>query len=91
MSETKKLQLPIPKHLYEKIGNHEVAVNLIKKGLLSFGIHVLEQEIRSLTKQIENLRKQANELPDEIKRMENILNEILKDNIVLETLLRQKR
>lgn len=89
MSEVKKL--PIPAHLYEKIGNQETAINLIKRGLLSFRIHVLEQEIRSLTKQIENLRKQVTELPGEIKRMEKILDEMLKDNNALEILLRQKR
>ncbi|MEM3577154.1 MAG: hypothetical protein QXX51_01690 [Candidatus Bathyarchaeia archaeon] len=86
MSEVKKL--PIPAYLYEKIGNQETLMNLVKKGLLSFRIHVLEQEIRSLTKQIENLRKQVTELPDEIKRMEKILDEMIKDNNVLETLLR---
>jgi flagellar biosynthesis chaperone FliJ len=89
--EAKKLQLPIPTHLYEKIGNQETVINLIKKGLLSFRIHILEQEILSLTKQIEHLRKQVNELPEEVKRMETILNEMLKDNNVIETLLRPKK
>ncbi|MGC8895381.1 MAG: hypothetical protein ACP5LB_01250 [Candidatus Bathyarchaeia archaeon] len=91
VNEAKKLQLQIPTHLYEKIENQETAINLIKKGLLAFRIHVLEQENRALTKQIENLKKQVNELPDEIKRIETILNEMLKDNNVLETLLPQKR
>ena len=91
VSEAKKLQLQIPTHLYEKIGNQETVMNLIKKGLLSFRIHVLEQETHALAKQIENLKKPVNELPGEIKRMETILNEMLKDNEIIETLLRPKK
>jgi hypothetical protein len=88
-SSTHKLK--IPRGLYEEIGSQEKIIRLIKVGLLSLGATSLEREIADLIKRTGDLEKCIAELPPEIERFQQLLEEALKDQKTLEKLLDKKR
>jgi len=91
MSENKwkRVKIVIPTQLYESIKDN--AENIIHRGLLTLKIQCLEEETRSLEKRIEYLKRRVKELPGDIKREEEMLNELIEDQKKLETLLYAKR
>ena len=83
-SSTHKLK--IPRDLYEEIGSQEKIIRLIKVGLLSLRATSLERENADLIKRTEDFEKDIVELPCEIARFQQLLEEALKDRKTLEKL-----
>jgi hypothetical protein len=88
-SSTHKLK--IPRDLYEEIGSQEKIIRLIKVGLFSLRATSLERENADLIKRTGDLEKYIAELPHEIARFQQLLEEALKDRKTLEKLLDKKR
>ncbi|MEM3770662.1 MAG: hypothetical protein QXG76_05710 [Candidatus Bathyarchaeia archaeon] len=86
--EDKRVKIIIPTQLYENLGDQ--TENIIRKGLLTLKIQFLVQEVRSLEERIAYLRKRITELPNDIKREERMLNELIEDRKKLETILNRK-
>jgi hypothetical protein len=84
-------EIKIPGDLYEEIGSQEKIIRLIKVGLLSLRATSLEREIADLIKRTEDLEIRNAELPHEIERFQQLLEEALKDRKTLEELLGEKR
>jgi len=91
MSHKSKHKLGIPKVLYEKVGDQEEIMKLIKTGLLSLRVTSLEREITDLLGKIEDSKKRISELPYETERLEEILREAIRDRKELENLLSGER
>jgi len=85
----KHVKIVIPTQLYESIKDN--AENIIHRGLLTLKIQCLEEETLSLEKRIEYLKRRVKELPGDIKREEEMLNELIEDQKKLETLLYAKK
>jgi len=85
----KSVKIAIPTQLYESIKDN--VGNIIKRGLLTLKIQCLEEEIQSLERRIEYLKRRVRELPGDIKREEELLNELIEDQKKLEILLYGKR
>jgi predicted HTH domain antitoxin len=85
----KSVKIAIPTQLYESIKDN--AENIIQRGLLTLKIQCIEKEIQSLERRIEYLKRRVRELPGDIKREEELLNELIEDQKKLETLLYGKR
>jgi predicted HTH domain antitoxin len=85
----KSVKIAIPTQLYESIKDN--VGNIIQRGLLTLKIQCLEEEIRSLERRIEYLKRRVRELPGDIKREEELLNELIEDQKKLEILLYGKR
>jgi len=83
-SSTHKLK--IPRDLYEEIGSQEKMIRLIKVGLLSLRVTSLERENADLIKRTGDFEKYIVELPCEIARFQQLLEEALKDRKTLEKL-----
>ena len=90
MNEKGKLQLSVPRDLYEKTGSEEKAVELIRIGLLSLRTTFLEREIADLNEKIRNSKKLIAELPCETKKLERLLEEAIEDRKILEKLLEKE-
>ena len=84
-------RLKIPLDLYEEIGSKEKAIRLIRIGLLTLKVNHLKNEIADLMKRTEDQKKNTTELPPEIERVQQLLEEALKDHKTLEKLLEKKR
>jgi len=84
-------KLSVPEDLYERIGTQEKIVQLVKIGLLSSIIASLEREVDDLVERKKALEKHIVELPDEIERLRKSLEELLQDQKTLEILLNQRR
>jgi predicted RNase H-like nuclease (RuvC/YqgF family) len=83
-------KIKIPRDLYEEIGNQQRIIRLIKVGLLSLKIISFEKEIADLKKRTEDSKKEIAELPSEIQRFQQLLEDALKDQKILERLLGEK-
>lgn len=84
VSSTHKIK--IPRDLYEEIGSQEKMIRLIKVGLLSLRATSLERENADLIKRTKDLEIRNAELPHEISRFQQLLEEALKDRKTLEKL-----
>lgn len=82
--------LKIPRDFYEEIGSTEKIIQLIKVGLLSLRATSLEREIADLTKRTRDSEKKIAELPKEIDRFQQLLEDANKDQKTLEKLLNEK-
>lgn len=87
MNREKTHKLSVPRDLYEKIGNQEKTIKIIKTGLLSLRVTSLEREIADLIGKIEDSKRRITELPGESDKLEEILREAIKDQKTLENLL----
>ncbi|MEM3458914.1 MAG: hypothetical protein QXN36_08550 [Candidatus Bathyarchaeia archaeon] len=85
-----RIKFDIPKDTYDKLGSQEKTVELLKTGLLSLKVALLEKEIVDLTEKIRESKKLIAELPSEIESLQELLREAVKDRKVLETLLDKK-
>jgi len=79
-------KLKIPRDLYEEIGSQEKMIRLIKVGLLSLRATSLERENADLIKRTGDFEIHIVELPCEIARFQQLLEEALKDRKTLEKL-----
>jgi hypothetical protein len=79
-------KIKIPRDLYEEIGSQEKIIRSIKIGLLSLKATSLERENADLTKRTKDLETRNAELPHEIARLQQLLEEALKDRKTLEKL-----
>jgi hypothetical protein len=84
-------KIKIPRDLYEEIGSQEKIIRLIKVGLLSLRATSLERGNADLIKRTEDLEIRNAELPHEISRFQQLLEEALKDRKTLEKLLDKER
>ncbi|MEM3616849.1 MAG: hypothetical protein QXJ31_02935 [Candidatus Bathyarchaeia archaeon] len=84
----KRVKIIIPAQLYEKLGNQ--VEEIIRKGLLTLKIQFLTQEVRSLEERIAYIRERIKELPNDIKREERMLKELIEDQKKLEAILNRK-
>ncbi|MGC9094338.1 MAG: hypothetical protein ACP5IM_01840 [Candidatus Bathyarchaeia archaeon] len=87
-SKNELIKIIVPTHLYEKI--RDQAESIIRKGILTLKIQCLEREVQSLEERIAYLKKRLEELPDDVKREERMLNELIEDQKKLETFLSRK-
>ena len=87
MDLERRREFSVPKDLYEKIGDQEKIMKLIKIGLLSLRVTSLEREIADLIEKIEDSKKHIAELPYETERLEEFLREAIRDKKTLENLL----
>jgi len=90
-NRSSKTKLSVPKDLYDAIGSQEKTVKLVKIGLLSLRVTLLEKEIADLSEKIEESKKRIAELPHEIESLQKLLTEATKDRKVLENLLDKKK
>jgi cell division protein FtsL len=87
-SSTQKLK--IPRDLCEEIGSEKAIIGLMEAGLLSLKVVSLEREIADLRERTEVQEKKIAELPGEIERFQQLLEEAIKDRKILEELLGEK-
>jgi len=85
-----KIEFGIPKDIYDKLGSQERTIELLKMGLLSLKVTLLEKEIVDLNEKIKESKKLVAELPSEIESLQELLTEAVKDRKVLENLLDKK-
>jgi chromosome segregation ATPase len=85
------VKLGVPRDLYEKIGNQEKIIELMRIGLLSLRVASLDREIADLVERTEALKKRIVELPYETEKLNKRLEEFIKDQKTLETLLNVRR
>jgi polyhydroxyalkanoate synthesis regulator phasin len=91
MARKKMFELNVPDNLHEQMGSPERILESLEKGVILSRIGVLQEEVSELTERIDNLRRRNAELPHEIKRMEILLKELIKDQEALAALLCEKR
>ncbi|MEM3694952.1 MAG: hypothetical protein QXJ11_03220 [Candidatus Bathyarchaeia archaeon] len=86
--KNKRAKIFIPTKVYENLGDQ--AESIIRKGLLTLRIQILAHETLSLKERITYLKKRVKELPNDIKRDERMLEELIEDQEKLEALLNGK-
>jgi len=85
------VKLGVPRGLYEKIGDQQKIIELMRIGLFSLRVTSLEREIADLVERTEALKKRIVELPYETEKLKKLLEELVKDQKTLEALLNVRR